>query len=86
MCSSDLIPDVAGEPNAFVLVPPRMPDRLAADALALINDRALHRSLVERGTQRVKDFSTVAARDRLLQLYDGVEGPGPQPREVPAWP
>jgi len=80
------IPDVAGEPNAFVLVPPRMPDRLAADALALINDRALHRSLVERGTQRVKDFSTVAARDRLLQLYDGVEGPGPQPREVPAWP
>ncbi|HNB25440.1 MAG TPA: glycosyltransferase, partial [Alphaproteobacteria bacterium] len=80
------IPDVAGEPNAFALVPPQAPDRLAERALALIADRALHRSLVERGTQRVKEFSTVAARDRLLQLYDGVEGPGPQRREAPAWP
>ncbi len=80
------IPDVAGEPNAFALVPPQAPGRLAEHALALIADRARHRGLVERGTERVKDFSTIAACERLLQLYGGVEGPGPQRREAPAWP
>lgn len=80
------IPDVAGEPSAIALVPPRDRDALVQAVVATIRDRALHQTLVERGRRRVADFTTLSARDLLLRLYDGIEGQDPERQEAPAWP
>jgi len=79
------IPDVAGEPAAIALVPPRRSDALAAKVLDLLADQAQHRILVERGRARVKAFSTDAARDQLLRLYRGLRHADSRRQEAPAW-
>lgn len=79
------IPDVAGEPAAIALVPPRRTDALADKVLELLADQAQHRSLVERGLARVRDFSVIAARDQLLLLYRGIRQADSRQQNVPAW-
>lgn len=66
------IADVAGEPNAVALVPPRDTDAFVAMVLALLSRRDLSQALVRRGTERVRAFSTHAARDELIHLYRGL--------------
>lgn len=66
------IADVAGEPNAIALVPPRDTDAFAAMVLDLLARRDLSQALVQRGTERVRAFSTHAARDALIHLYRGL--------------
>jgi glycosyltransferase involved in cell wall biosynthesis len=66
------IADVAGEPNAVALVPPRDTDAFVAMVLDLLARRDLSQALVQRGTERVRAFSTHAARDELIHLYRGL--------------
>ena len=66
------IADVAGEPNAIALVPPRDTDAFVKMVLDLLSRRDLSQALVERGTERVRAFSTHAARDELIHLYRGL--------------
>lgn len=80
------IPDVAGQPSAISLVPPRDRDAFVQALLALLANRPQRQVLVQRGRRRVQDFSTAYARDQLLRLYRGIEGPRAERQEAPAWP
>jgi len=63
------IPDVAGHPPAFALVPPRDRAELARQVSALLGDPDLRRTFIERGRERVQSFSIGLAREKLLELY-----------------
>lgn len=63
------IPDVAGHPPAFALVPPRDREQLVLQVSALLTDPDLRRTYIEQGRKRVQSFSIGLARERLLGLY-----------------
>ena len=75
------IPDVAGDPPAFALVPPRDSAAFVAAVLDLVIDSDLRRRFIERGRTRVRDFAPEMAQDRLLRLYRGLARHGSRGHE-----
>ncbi len=61
------MPEVAGD--AALLVDPHQPDQIADAMHQLTNDPALRRMLVERGKERVGQFSWIRTAGQLLALY-----------------
>lgn len=58
------LPEVAGD--AALLFDPRIPDQVAGAIVALLEDEALRRTLVERGAQRARGFLDT---DRMCNEY-----------------
>jgi glycosyltransferase involved in cell wall biosynthesis len=70
------LPEIAGD--AAVLVDPRSPEELAHAVRRVLTDEAERRRLIERGRQRVKQFSwtkftleIVSVLRRVRELHDG---------------
>ena len=63
------ISDVAGNPPAFVLVPPRDRAHFVQRVSALLTDHDLRRTFIQQGRERVQAFSIGLAREKLLGLY-----------------
>ncbi|WP_145770346.1 glycosyltransferase family 4 protein [Denitratisoma oestradiolicum] len=61
------LPEVAGD--AALLVDPRSTDEIAEAMLKLVEDQALHGSLVVRGLQRAQQFSWDRCVDATLDVY-----------------
>jgi glycosyltransferase involved in cell wall biosynthesis len=66
------IADVAGDPNAVVLVPPRDTDAFVKTVLEMLSRHDLCQLFAQRGEERVRAFSVQAARDALIHLYRGL--------------
>ncbi|MEZ5832948.1 MAG: glycosyltransferase family 4 protein [Dongiaceae bacterium] len=66
------IADVAGDPNAVALVPPRDTDAFVKMVLDLLSQRELSQALIRRGADRVRAFSVQVARDAIIHLYHGL--------------
>ena len=63
-------PEVAG--GAAVLVDPYDPDAIAGAIMDILNNNSLRQTLVERGLQRVHDFSWDKSARDTLALFECV--------------
>jgi len=72
-------PEIVEKTGGGLLVPPDDPQALADALFKLWNDRALARSLGERGAKGVRlHYSIQTSTDRLLEVYASMTG-----REAP---
>lgn len=67
--NSSSLPEVAGEGNALFFDPNEETD-IAAKIAKLLEDESLRKDLIERGLQRVKDFSWKKMAQEILKIYE----------------
>jgi glycosyltransferase involved in cell wall biosynthesis len=64
------LPEVAGD--AALLVNPLDTDAIAAGMARLVADTGLRRSLVERGSLQIRQFSWAKAARQVLQVLESI--------------
>lgn len=63
------MPEIAGNSGAAVLVDPYKPEEITAAILSILGNKELAASLVEKGTERAKEFSWYNMALKVHQLY-----------------
>jgi glycosyltransferase involved in cell wall biosynthesis len=75
-------PEIVEKTGGGLLVTPDDPAALADGLFKLFNDRALARSLGERGAKGVRlHYSIERSTDRLLEVYESLHGSATKPRK-----
>jgi glycosyltransferase involved in cell wall biosynthesis len=65
---ASVMPEIAGD--AALYINPYQPAMLVAQTIALLEDKTLRQSLVEKGKQRALQFTWGSSVQALLQTYE----------------